>query len=285
MTTLRTTNRLRDWRSSGSSWTLYISTLPLTLHKWYLNIPPAQDDTYIQHPSLPPIPTVRTSLHLPRGPSQPASNQSDLEGYHPSASASKQDGNRPTAPRTCPIDAALINNPYLPGKCKAPAQPKRTRLPHTDRRTQPAPKPTPLSAHNQDPKPPLLPTPPTQTPKNPRHLQQHKPPPMPQLKANRRTKPKEGARAATISPRTPSTIKPHPPPESRLRPAVPPPQQPHPLATDGPRRHSNLRLDIRRITAANAVFHDFQRSAADRVNTFRGTFPLDKPTTTLHNTP
>ena len=62
--TISLSHRLRDWRASGSSWTLYISTLPRTLHKWYLTIPPAQDDTYIQHPSLPPIPTVRTSLHL-----------------------------------------------------------------------------------------------------------------------------------------------------------------------------------------------------------------------------
>ena len=150
-------HRLRNWRSSGSSWTLYISTLPRKLHKWYINIPPARDDTYIQHPSPPPIPTVRTtSLHLPRITSQPASNQSDLEGYHPSASASKHDGNQPTAPHTRPIDAAFINNPYLPGRRKAPAQPKRTRLPHTDRRAQPAPKqrkPTSSSEHNQDPVP------------------------------------------------------------------------------------------------------------------------------------
>jgi hypothetical protein len=25
-------NKLRQWRSTGSSWTLYISTLPLTIH-------------------------------------------------------------------------------------------------------------------------------------------------------------------------------------------------------------------------------------------------------------
>ena len=148
-------HRLRDWRASGSSWTLYISTLPRTLHKWYLTIPPAQDDTYIQHPSLPPIPTVRTSLHQPRHASQPASNQS----YHPSASASKQDGNQPTTPRTSPLDITFMNNTYLPGWRKAPVQPKRTRPPHTDHRVQPTPKqrkPTPPSAHVHDPKPLLV---------------------------------------------------------------------------------------------------------------------------------
>ena len=149
-------HRLRDWRASGSSWTLYISTLPRTLHKWYLTIPPAQ------HPSLPPIPTVRTSLHQPRHASQPASNQSNLEGYHPSASASKQDG-KPTTPRTSPLDTTFINNPYLHGWCKAPVQPKRTRPPHTDRRD---PKPLlvedpsdPDSASDEDDKdepPPLI---------------------------------------------------------------------------------------------------------------------------------
>jgi hypothetical protein len=111
-------HRLRDWRASSSSWILYIGTLPRILHKWYLTIPSAQDDTYIQHPSLPPIPTVRTSLHQPRHASQPASNQSNLEEYPPSASASKQDGNQPTAPRTSPLDTTFINNPYLPGCAK-----------------------------------------------------------------------------------------------------------------------------------------------------------------------
>jgi hypothetical protein len=55
--------------------------------------------------------------------------------------------------------------------------------------------------------------------------------------------------------------------------------------TDSLRSHSNLHLDIRRIIAANANFHYYQRSTADRVNDFRGTFPLDKHSMTLHNTP
>jgi hypothetical protein len=54
---------------------------------------------------------------------------------------------------------------------------------------------------------------------------------------------------------------------------------------ESPRSHSNLHLDIRRIAAANADFHDYQRSTADRINALRGTFPLDKPSMTLHNTP
>ena len=138
-------HRLRNWRASGSSWTLYISTLPRNLHKWYLNIPPARDDIYIQHTSLPSIPTVRTNfrtrLHLPHRAPLPAANQSNLEGYDSSAPVAKQDSNLPTAPHTQPLEAAFINNPYLPGRRKTPAQHSKRTLPqHIKRRAPPTTK-------------------------------------------------------------------------------------------------------------------------------------------------
>ena len=154
MTTLRTTYRYLTDSATGA---------PRAARGPYTSALSYEHSTNGTSTSLPPgmTPTSNINRYRHCQPSASAytsaSNQSDLEGYHPSASASKQDGNQPTAPRSCPIDAALINNPYLPGRRKAPAQPKRTRLPHTDRRAQPAPKqrkPTPSSTHNQDLKPP-----------------------------------------------------------------------------------------------------------------------------------
>ena len=59
---LSLTHRLRAWRSSGSSWTLNISTLIHDLHHWYLTIPPSNDDNdYFRAIPQPPSPT-RTSI-------------------------------------------------------------------------------------------------------------------------------------------------------------------------------------------------------------------------------
>jgi hypothetical protein len=59
----------------------------------------------------------------------------------------------------------------------------------------------------------------------------------------------------------------------------------HPAAQHRQLGHSNLHLDIHRITDANAQFHTYQRTNRDNVNAVCGTFPENKPTTTLRNTP
>jgi hypothetical protein len=55
----------------------------------------------------------------------------------------------------------------------------------------------------------------------------------------------------------------------------------HPEAQHRPLGHSNLHLDIHRITDANAQFNTNQCTNRDNINAVCGTFPENKPTTTL----
>jgi len=177
-----------------------------------------------------------------------------------------------------PIDAAFINTPYLPGRRKAPEKQKKTRLPHTDRRAQPAPKqrkPTSSSEHNQDPKP-LPDADPSYSESDsdeddkdePLSLIPHadsdsgseEPPPPPTTPTTSNAPAHSGTQNQTeggcpfcdYQSSDAESIPPHPPPPNIApSPSCTPPQQPHTPATEGPRsHHSNLHLDIRRITAA-----------------------------------
>ena len=79
-------NRLRHWRSSGSSsTTLYISSLSRTLHHWYLTIPPSIDNNYFHTRPA----NTRITLHLPQ-PTKINNNSPTLEGYLAKAPPSKQ---------------------------------------------------------------------------------------------------------------------------------------------------------------------------------------------------
>ena len=139
-------NRLRHWRSSGSFWTLYISILPLTLHHWYLTIPPSIDNNHLHNRPV-PSPNHRTTLHLPR-PTQSNHNSPALKGYLATASSSKQRSSQPIAQHsTPPIPAIYLNNPYLPQPTQPRAAPKRPRTlppnpPHS-RNTKLTPPPLP----------------------------------------------------------------------------------------------------------------------------------------------
>ena len=159
---------------------------------------------------------------------------------------------------------------------------------HSSPQNPPNPTPTPTKTTKTNPRPPLIPDPDSDSDSD---SNPDEPPPPP---------------AAPTTPNAPANSGPQNPPEGWCSccdyqsSEAEYNQTPHPRTsrfppsrtstaaatptTEGLRSHSNLHLDMRRITAANAEFHDYQRSAADRINAFRGTFPLDKPTMTLHNT-
>ena len=92
---LSLSSRLRHWRSSGSSWTLYISSLSCTLHHRYLTIPPSIDHNYF---NTRPVPTTNIDHPTPSPPTQTNHNSPALEGYLATAPSSKQSNTKSTPP-------------------------------------------------------------------------------------------------------------------------------------------------------------------------------------------